>query len=577
MLRKIFILITCVAISAILHVIVVYELFELNSTSFEDYFSKNILINSNFKNGFDNWKHDSGVCVTNIRFKSCVFTKNSNNKQTRFWQDVNVVSGKTYRLKFDLKANQNGAFAIFRDDVINSERYKFCDKTNSMYSTYILDVEIKRTGVNTIYLSTKNKGDFFFKNILFLDHEIVDHEKLLIFLTITILSIVLFSLLLLLLFSYNKFFAIIIALFVLIPIIRISKNNNSIVENRNLSQYKHLFIDGKINESYGKDFNDWLNDQFFGRFFWISCNFNIKYEIDRRYETSKAIQGKDGWLFQKLDPNFFLSNSKVDNLITNKMVEFQSKCNELGAKVIFASIPEKNNVYSEYCYYKLPDEFVSKKLSNYSIFDFIFLLNDFKKIKDQDLLFFKDDHHWTEYAAYLYAEEIIKHAKQYYTNLFELNLIDFDISNVKNTYSTSIEHPQFYIKKNYPGSLSRFLNLNFEKYNKRYPSYYKVFNHKTYSVPKTEFSNTRPSYSKYTNNLVNNNLKIMIIGDSNIAFLIPFMTSTFSDCLFLQINGTGNNGWHLYKYMGTIEMYKPNIILVISRSGNIKSWVDLYK
>lgn len=571
MMKRIAIFLLIYGISLFLSISVISLTLKYNSTSFKDFTAGNVLKNSDFKNGFKEWKYQDNISITNIDRKASVHIKGSNNKQTRFQQDIEVVSGQVYCVQFRLKGLQTGAFAIRRDLKTTKEEYLYCTgKANE--KTYTWEINPIRTGKNTIYFSAYKEGDYYFSDIKVVNKSIKDPFKVLLLVSITILSSIILSVIL---FFINKrivFYSVVLLLSIL-PVIKINKSDISINENRNLAKFKSIFEGGKINLSFGKEFNDYLNDRFFGRQFIMSWYRDLKYTVDRRYENSTAIQGKDGWLFEKFDPNMFSTSGDADKLILDKMIQLQEQCNNKGIKVVFASIPEKNSVYGEYNYSNSVDERLAKKLAQNEEVRFLFLLDEFLKDKDNGYLYFKDDHHYTERGAFYYAQKLIDCCKQDFPVLIDLKTNDFVISNIKNTYNDSITFAKFNEKQNVVGSIRKLLNFDKESYPNT--SYYEAYRHKTFRIPKTELASGKPSYSIYRNEAINNHVKIMVLGDSNIAFLVPFLTSAFSECLFLQTNEHGNAGWYLKAYSQILDANKPDIIFVIVRSLNLKRWIKL--
>ena len=265
-----------------------------------EFFPENLIKNGNFADGLNYWSFDKNVITTNIDNQIHVFISNDSTKQKRIWQDINVISGQTYQLTFELYGQQQGAFAIYRDTKTRREKYFWC-KGESDKKTHVWTFSPNRTGEYSIYLSTNKPGKYYFANINLKPYSVKIKaccKKLLIKLLIALIVI-----LVLLSLFYNKIFIIVILLLLLFPIIEISDEKISKEENRNLSGFKSLIItdngERRINTEFGKNFNDWLNDHFWNRKLIISQNTKIKNLIDRRHENELAFQGDNGWLFNK--------------------------------------------------------------------------------------------------------------------------------------------------------------------------------------------------------------------------------------------------------------------------------------
>lgn len=536
------------------------------------YISKNIIENSNFKKGLKDWNYKEGVDITNLFNDVYVHIKGKDKVQTRFWQDIDVVSGKTYRLQFNLNGNNQGAFVIYRDIIKETEDYFVCDTKVNHENPYFWDIKPNRTGKNRIYFSTIQTGDFFFSNIKLFSDEII-YPRFIIIITLIVIVIMIFLSFSLRFILSDLYFVVIILIFMLLPIIIINRDIKSKNENRNLFAYKNIIVNNRLNVNFGQDFNNWLNDRFWGREIVIGKFRDLRYTINRRLENQFAIKGKDGWLFEKFNPNSFLSYSNSYSKISENIINLKLQCNNKGVNVYFASIPEKNSIYYDYNYFSPSEEKLSKMLSKSKDFKFIFLIDEFDKEKNNGLLYFKDDHHFTERGAFLYTKKLIELCKCNFPELHDLNIDDYEITKILNTYNTSISFSQFEERKNFIGSIRNLLNIENDSYNDN--TYYEVFRHKTYKIPFTEFSNQKIKYSIYKNNEINNRLKIMILGDSNISFMVPFITSSFSESLFLQVNVDGNVGWYFKKYSDIFDSFKPNVIFLIVRSSNLQRWVNL--
>ena len=70
----------------------------------------------------------------------------------------------------------------------------------------------------------------------------------------------------------------------------------------------------------------------------------------------------------------------------------------------------------------------------------------------------------------------------------------------------------------------------------------------------------------------------MIIGDSNIGYILPFITSSFSDSLFLPAAGRSKypDNWSIKSYDSIILNFKPQIIVVLIRAVNASNWLNLF-
>ena len=129
---------------------------------------KNLLLNSNFADGLAKWNYQKNVKAVKIDDKTCVEIIGTTNSQMRLWQSVSTVSGHVYRLSFDVKAEQNVAFAIFRDDDTEEERYLYTSPKEG-WKKYEKDFQSYKDGKYRVFLSCFGFGNFYFSNVSLTD------------------------------------------------------------------------------------------------------------------------------------------------------------------------------------------------------------------------------------------------------------------------------------------------------------------------------------------------------------------------------------------------------------------------
>ena len=556
--------------------IVVISLFvfsKIGDDSFENIYNlfsnvvfKNMIRNSDFKDNLNYWMcdNDKGITITNIDNKVYAHIKGPQKWQRRMWQDVNLISGKTYRLTFELKGQQKGAFIILKDHKNGKEQYKFCGG-NQESSKYSWDILPNRSGKYSLFLSTQSKGDFYYTSI-----------KLCAYNSNTIMVIKIFGLILViiivtLLLFFNKVFVFITLFLILLPVLRISKETKSLNENRNLSTYMPLVIKNNgvksINLNYGINFNEWLNDHFFGRNWVITKNTEIIKLLHRRVENKIAFQADDGWLFMKHDYND-QNYKKTCELIKKNIDSVTDFWSKKGIRIYFAIIPEKECIYSEKHYIrKFDKERIPETLSHFCTNNFIYLKSAISSYKKEGLTYFKEDHHWTHLGAYAGYEAIFESIGSD-LNLSVLKKSDFIIDNFIGVYDNQAMVRVLQNNKR-NGSVYNILNLTDKTYG--FKNEYSTFTPKI----KPELVTTGERHSIFRGGY--NNCKIMIIGDSNIGYILPFIAPSFSDSLFLYAAGLSNKNknWNIYSYSDIIQNFKPQIILVLVRAVNAFEWTNL--
>ena len=215
-------------------------------------------------------------------------------------------------------------------------------------------------------------------------------------------------------------FSILVILFTVIDIIN-SPNEFSELENRKLSQMPILSLKSYIDTSFSSDYEKYINDQFFLRDNWIDLKSRIEYLLGKR-ENNDIIFGKENYLFKK----FTTFNDEMLENNLNSIITFTNNYNK---EVDFFIIPNSYAVYDELTPRYLPlvdqlslinsiNSYLSLKSNDH--INIINVAEELLKNKD-DYIYYKTDHHWTSYGAYL----------AYLTYMDYLGLEIVDINNLE--------------------------------------------------------------------------------------------------------------------------------------------------
>ena len=202
--------------------------------------------------------------------------------------------------------------------------------------------------------------------------------------------------------KYTTFFvfSILVILFTVIDIIN-SPNEFSELENRKLSQMPILSLKSYIDTSFSSDYEKYINDQFFLRDNWIDLKSRIEYLLGKR-ENNDIIFGRENYLFKK----FTTFNDEMLENNLNSIITFTNNYNK---EVDFFIIPNSYAIYDELTPRYLPlvdqlslinsiNSYLSSKSNDH--INTINVAEELLKNKD-DYIYYKTDHHWTSYGAYL--------------------------------------------------------------------------------------------------------------------------------------------------------------------------------
>ena len=302
-----------------------------------------------------------------------------------------------------------------------------------------------------------------------------------------------------------------------LPMSNIDKNEISKKENRTLEKYRPLItLEGKLNYSFGKDFDAWFSDRFFLRDDLIKLYYE-QFVINKNLRTKKVIKGKDNWLFHGVpdainmytNKNLF-SEENLEN-VAELLSEYDNYCKKNNKKFYFYIAPSKSMIYNEF-YSELikPEPNNSLSLAN-QLTEYLRKNTNIKVIypqkeliqnKDKGLLYWKTDTHWNEFGAYLGYQILMKEINK------DLNLKSFETPKF-----IEVEAQSGDLNKNLPKGLRI---KKFETYKKPY------IPNNSYSCQKTQ---DITDIQNCKGNLNNKNL--LMFRDSFTINLIPYLASPF--------------------------------------------------
>jgi len=178
------------------------------------------------------------------------------------------------------------------------------------------------------------------------------------------------------------------------------------LENRYLEKRPKFSVDMLIQNKYTVKYEEFTNDQFIGRDFWIDLKSRSEAVLGK-IENNGIVYGKDNYLFEKYS---FADNEKIEKNLSyvNKFIGKHSDLN-----ISFAVIPNSYEILNE----KLPvglsnvnqTEYINKmysKLKNSSVK--LVNFTDILSSNDDKYIYYRTDHHWTTFGAYLAYCEYVK-------------------------------------------------------------------------------------------------------------------------------------------------------------------------
>ena len=359
--------------------------------------------------------------------------------------------------------------------------------------------------------------------------------------------------------AYLSLFLLLLAYLLLVPLTKIDNSMISKQENRSLAKAAELRKNGRFNEKYGKEFDAWLSDRFRGRLKLVNLYTDVNNYIIGKLENSRAMKGKDGFLFYKGDgsvanyQNRFLFTEAELEKIRNNIIKRRKILAEQGIQYYVMIAPDKNRVYGE----NYPDDYIIKYaeqgraeqlveyLKNNGI-DIVYPLNTILEAKKEGAVYFRLDTHWNNYAAFLGYTEMMQEIAENNPDVKSLTFNDF-------------------VKESVPeksGDLLKMLNIKVEEV--------EIPENKVLSLKKK----TKYNYTYLRNEdkkgveIVNknplNNLRLLMLRDSFTNAMVPYFSETFSEAKYIWDHNFNAN----YEAICT---YKPDIVIheIVERYAHV--------
>lgn len=325
-------------------------------------------------------------------------------------------------------------------------------------------------------------------------------------------------------------------------------------ENRYLSGFPEISFESYVDKSAMTGFEDWFSDRFFGREAWIKLKngterFIGKTEVNGIFTVDdRMMQVWEGY-----DPAFVDKNLAAINKFTEK---------NAGIPVYFMLAPTSQELYS----HLLPDCTPTGSQSELNAYcrenlecGFIDIFPVMKSHADE-YIYYRTDHHWTSYGAYLaYAEAAKSLGYQ------PLPLSAFDIEHASSDfrgtlYSKTLDDsitPDIIDYYHNTSDSNLTLTINDGMSVKDYDSLY----FREYLDVKDKYSSfmgTNSPVMTITTEENNNGQSILIFKDSYAHAFIPFLTSHYSKITVLDmryINASYNTLVDMEEYDSVLILY----------------------
>ena len=374
-------------------------------------------------------------------------------------------------------------------------------------------------------------------------------------------------------------------LFVFVPMLALllggifldTERTTSAQERRLLTEIPDdIFRDRGQLEKYISDHLS-LRDQMLSLYFTLNLGFD--------FGTETVILGRNDFLYQKTKPvdynlpvivayqNKTLFSDAEFQKIADNLLQIKRLCDENNIKFYLMFPPGKERIYSRYMPSYIirenrpsPVKQLASKLSPEIT---VIPLEDFlikNARKSRDLLYYKQDTHWSEDGAFLA-----------YLQLMQAIQNDFPFAKPQ-------LKSRFKIKKRYD-VFAPYQNLRKEglytKGNLLLPGqkYHTMYNHYMFRDSQNVSLNTDAQFisSSYPAGLP---LNVLIVGDSYATYLYPFLSATFQNVSAYRFNNPYTHeqwGIHFYNRLEEMLANKSNIFILSISDLKLKDLLDPFK
>lgn len=369
-----------------------------------------------------------------------------------------------------------------------------------------------------------------------------------------------------------------------VPMHKLDNNVYSDKELRPFAVFQPLVEHNEINFNWGNNFNNYFSDHFWGRNKIVEIYCKFKYFLAYKYYTVHGhalLNKKNHWGFRldqySLDIYKNLDDSTIKK-ISDNFNRLNKFCEANNIKLYIVIAPSKEDIYKNHNPY-IPliarENFneVYSYLKKQGTVNIIFPEREFKKSANEEYLFFKTDHHWTDSGAFIAYGALSECIKKDFPDFNALQKDDFEI------FKERLVRSDFGRDFNSGQTLYAFLNLHGKKIAKKvldveYP-YYK---HKQEKLLKTEINYENMTKDFYFS--AKNNLTAIEIGNSQSENFNDFLPYSFKHLKYFR----ANNGHREFvseikmsNYEDEILNMKPDILILTMSSAYIIPMLNMYE
>ncbi|MCI6907280.1 MAG: DHHW family protein [Succinatimonas sp.] len=367
----------------------------------------------------------------------------------------------------------------------------------------------------------------------------------------------------------------------------------SVTDRRELASFPNLLIESpvkdrqdaknnflqlsRINKNFFNELNSYLEDRFGLRNTFLEAKLLSDISLKGVVQNGNCAWNKNtNWfaslgdfMFQKYDSNF---NQKLLENVNH----LSSYLNAQSIQFVLVIVPETYEVYSA------ENNFIDNKptpdieadtiklLKEKALCPVVYPLQDLLNAKSKDYVYFKADHHWTDFGAYIGYQKLMDAIKQELAESVhyqDINNLDWN----KLPHTTSKLIRSDFDRDFMIGESALAVGLRGESH---------LDEEYTYYDPQLPYIDLQApdglvTYRKWHND-EGYPLKLYTMGTSFNENLNPFFAATFKDVIYSRLNqGADGAKYNVLKYTKTLrEEFKPDIIVLTLSVPNLRYFTD---
>lgn len=372
--------------------------------------------------------------------------------------------------------------------------------------------------------------------------------------------------------TQDKVFVSVFFLLLFLPAMHLNDEVISGQENRALNQKPVFMNQAGLNFNFGREFDGWFSDRFWGRSSLMAVYLSGLQKINRNFETSKAFMGENNFIFLKEHYRSFRNLSEAELPAYRHQIERLyrfSKRNGITTYLLIAPIAE--DIYQEYSGRNIDvSQTGAASLAEYmrqrSGINIIFPRRELETARAADFVFYKTDIHWTEWGAFAAYQALIREMKRDFPDIPEPQRKDYTVF-----YSKTVLERE--CQRSGQGLSFQMLNWQDESILDTAYSYFRHWDRKRLKTNENRKTGIKKYY--YPDGY---GKRVLFIGDSFTENLAVFFPYTFKHTEKLRINA-GNRKTRLdMKYLEKdISDFNPDIMVIVLKAPHLWYLKGIFK